>query len=213
MKVILVTLFLVLSTTGYPFSAASAASLRSTAARFDAAPADDSYQSIQTVLYGIEGLPGDGSENGFTSELAAVVAATDRYNPLSIAEDREYMGMILEKDDRYFYTVKPGRRRADRVTIRVRKPRSVRISAFWHTHGTASRERMYFSKIDMRLVRSSDRPLYLGDHTGHLSVFAPKNRRLHADQKDKKGFGARRRANQGNLVRDELGHVVRVATR
>ena len=56
----------------------------------------------------------------FDSEIDAVVAASDAFNPLSIAEDREYMGAILFAGGRYSYTVEAGEVGHDQITVRIK---------------------------------------------------------------------------------------------
>ncbi len=155
------------------------------------------------AIYGAGSSLDGGTNVGYGSELDAVIAATDRYNPLSIAEDREFMGMILERDNQYFYTATPGQRGRDRISIRVQKPKVFRITAFWHTHGAPAKERIYFSNVDTRLVNRSDTPFYLCDHTGSLRVFNPGDRVLTAFQAGRKGLPSKQGFGKGNLVRDK----------
>jgi hypothetical protein len=164
------------------------------------------------VPTGMVGMAGTASMSDFDSELAAVVAAATRYNPISIEEDREYMGAVLRQGDRYLYTVAPGQSGRDRITVRVPIPDGYQVIAFWHTHGDRAHGRTFFSDVDTRLVRDSDKPFYLADFTGVLKVFSPSDRTMsrlrarHLGLPGKAGFA------RGELVRDVSGSLIRVPT-
>ena len=49
-----------------------------------------------------------GSERYFNSELEAVQAAASHYNPISLREDREFMGTIYRSGNYFAYTVTAG---------------------------------------------------------------------------------------------------------
>ncbi|MGI9286776.1 MAG: DUF4329 domain-containing protein, partial [Pseudomonadales bacterium] len=109
----------------------------------------------------------------FSSPLAAVMAAENEYNPLSIAQDREFIGAILQHNGLFRYTVGQGLSGEDTVTVRVAVPRGAEIVAFWHTHGAAGHGRRYFSREDTALVNSWNKPFYMADYSGTLRVFNP----------------------------------------
>ena len=113
----------------------------------------------------------------FSSIEEAVFAASRRFNPSSIQEDREYLGVVLRGvaggKDQYFYTVGAGRRGHGQVTVRIELPQSLRLAAFWHTHGAAGINRELFSRADVELVEQWQVPFYLADHTRQLKVFRP----------------------------------------
>lgn len=155
----------------------------------------------------------DGAIIGFTSELDAVVAATSQYNPTSITEDREFMGVILKKEDLYFYTVESGNRGSDKITIKLRIPKRYDIAAIWHTHGAPSSERKYFSEVDTHLANSLNKRFYLSDHTGILKVFTPGDKVLSAYRAKRMGLPNKRGFGKGALVHDEKGEIIQIATR
>ena len=121
-----------------------------------------------STIHGINGPQTAGGSRGFDTELDAVLAASNIYNPLSIDEDREYIGAVLELDGSYFYTVGVGKKGENAIVVRARVPKSYSLVAFWHTHGAPAIERRYFSDADMHLVRSYGKPFYLADYTGRL---------------------------------------------
>ncbi len=49
----------------------------------------------------------------FATELEAVIAAANSYNPLSIGEGREFVGTIFEADGKFGFTVCANTRRND----------------------------------------------------------------------------------------------------
>ena len=155
---------------------------------------------------------GDRARAGFPSELAAVIAAMKECNPSSIAEDREYMGAILRDDNQYSYTVTPGEGGVDRISIRLPKAMLPRVTALWHTHGSAARERKYFSDVDTQLANSLGKRFYLGDHTGNLRVFEPGGVVYSVYKASRMGLPSRRGFTSGKLVQDEDGQAVEIAT-
>ena len=108
----------------------------------------------------------------FESELEAVRAASDHYNPLSIYEDREYMGTIYRSGGSYGYTVSAGRARSNRIDISVPVTDWDNVVAFWHTHGDDAPNHRYFSDADTSMVNQFGKPFYLADYTGFLKVFS-----------------------------------------
>jgi len=149
----------------------------------------------------------------FSSELGAVIAAADRYNPISINQDREFIGAVLKLDHCYTYTVTAGKRGADQVSARIRVPVGAEIVAFWHTHGVARHSNRYFSAIDAGLVRHQNKPFYLADYTGRLKVLKPGAARLSFSQARRLGLPARSGFAAGRGVKTAGGEAVRVARR
>lgn len=164
------------------------------------------------VRHGPSNTLGDGVRVGFASELGAVIAAMNEHNPSSIAEDREYMGVILQEDGHYFYTLTPGQRSSDRISIRLQRSILPRVTALWHTHGSAAREREYFSAVDTRSANSLNKRFYLGDHTGHLRVFEPGGKIYSVYQASRMGLPSRRGFASGKLIHDENGQAIEIAT-
>ncbi len=148
----------------------------------------------------------------YDSEVATVIAASEMYNPLSIAEDREYMGAILQCGQGYYYTAAPGVAGQDQITVRVSVPAGSHIVAFWHTHGAAALDRQYFSEVDTALALSWNKPFYLADYTGALKVFAPGDKLMSLRKASRLGLPARNGFSRGRLVHDHKGRLIRVAT-
>ena len=113
------------------------------------------------------------SEASFASINEAALVAAEIYNPVSIREDREFMGSILQLEGRYVFTVTAGARGEDVVSIRIPKRLWPSVVAFWHTHGSAAPHHRYFSDVDTALVNESGLPFYLADHTGDLKIYRP----------------------------------------
>lgn len=153
-----------------------------------------------------------GTKQYFQSELEAVQAATSLYNPISIREDREFMGTIYRSGNYFGYTVTAGEVGAHRIRISVPVERWDSVVALWHTHGDASPTRQYFSRLDTRLVKRHDKPLYLADFTGILKVFRPEDRTLSKRAAKRLGLPDRRGFGMGRAVRDATDLPVQVAT-
>jgi len=153
------------------------------------------------------------SKELFNSELDAVTAASERFNPISIAEDREYMGAILQNKQYYFYTAGQGETGHDQVTVRVKIPAGSSIVAFWHTHGAAEDSRKYFSEIDTELALSWNKPFYLADYTGELKVFSPGDKMISLRKAKRLGLPAKKGFSKGRVVLDQKGRFIQVCTR
>ena len=149
----------------------------------------------------------------FATELAAVAAAASRYNPVSIREDREFMGAILYDGECYGYTVGAGERGRDQITVRITVDDDVDVIAFWHTHGAKYAGNRYFSDVDTRLVEKWQRPLYLADYTGALKVIAPGERTFSSLRARRLGLPARVGYAAGRTVTDASGKRARISTR
>lgn len=148
----------------------------------------------------------------FSSPLAAVMAAENEYNPLSIAQDREFIGAILQHNGVYRYTVGQGLSGEDTVTVRVAVPRGAEIVAFWHTHGAAGHGRRYFSGVDTALVNSWNKPFYMADYSGTLRVFYPGDPTMTAMKARGLGLGDRTGYAKGRVVETEDNLRARIAT-
>lgn len=157
---------------------------------------------------------GDGlaqvEQNRFATEIAAVVAASNIYNPASIAEDCEYMGAVLRDGDQYVYTAGAGRRRRDKVTVKIEILAGFELVALWHTHGAAASGRKYFSQVDTNLAEKLQVPFYLADFTGQLKVFEPGTRTLSVLHAKRLGLTAVRGHAKGRKVMDDTGDVIRI---
>jgi hypothetical protein len=149
----------------------------------------------------------------YMTELAAVVAAADHYNPVSISEDREFMGAVLRDGDRYEFTVGAGEPGRDAITVRIRVRPGVDIVAFWHTHGARHSSNRYFSAVDTRLVKRWQKPFYLADYTGVLKVMVPGGPTLSRSRARRLGLPGRTGYAIGHVVNDANGDPVQIPTR
>jgi len=149
----------------------------------------------------------------FGTELDAVVAASQQYNPQSIREDREFMGAILRRDNCYTFTVGAGKPGHDRISVVIKIPAGDEVVAFWHTHGERRDSNRYFSNVDTKLVETTQKRFYLADHTGLLKVMAPGAPTLSRIRARQLGLPHRTGYARGNIVSDEQGKPVRIATR
>lgn len=148
----------------------------------------------------------------FSSPLAAVLAAENEYNPLSIARDREFIGVIFQHRDMYRYTVGQGLSGEDTVTVRLAVPRGAKVVAFWHTHGAAGHGRKYFSAVDTALVNSWNKPFYMADASGTLRIFKPGDPTMTAMTARRLNLGERAGYARGSVVMAADGRRARVAT-
>lgn len=149
----------------------------------------------------------------FASEQEAVVAAMNSFNPLSIAEDREYMGTIFRQSGMFGYSVARGERHRDRFSMRLAGDEWDSVSALWHTHGDAYPSNRYFSDADTELVNRYKKALYLGDYTGYLKRYSPGDPRLSLFAARRLGLPAQRGYAIGEMVRDKNGRIVKIRTR
>lgn len=153
------------------------------------------------------------SHTYFNSINEAVVAATNRYNPISLREDREFMGTIYTRGDEYGYTVSSGRPGTGASNIHIKQSALRDVVAFWHTHGKAAAQFKYFSSHDAALVSDMARPLYLADYTGRLKVLEPHTQKLRPVPARGLGPSIDLLAKKGKYVRDASNRVVVVSTR
>lgn len=115
------------------------------------------------------------AETVFTSELAATMAAVDRYDANSVVHNQEHLGVIIRcKNNRFFYL--HGKTGVAPVALSVAIPIGCKLSALWHTHGGTSVDRKYFSPTDTRIASKLGVPIYMSDHKKTLRVYYPKGR-------------------------------------
>ncbi len=152
------------------------------------------------------------SSDSYSSTLETVVAASNRYNPHSIAEDREYMGAVLRQGSSYRYTVAQGEIGSDSISLQLAIPAGMEVVAFWHTHGAEHFSRQYFSDTDSKLVRQWAKPFYMANHSGNLRVLKPGHYNLPTLQAARLGLGRHSGYAEGEQVKGENGSLVRVAT-
>ncbi|MDA1370736.1 MAG: DUF4329 domain-containing protein [Proteobacteria bacterium] len=148
----------------------------------------------------------------YVTELSAVKAAADLYNPLSIAQDREYMGAIFRHLGYFYFNYSTGEVGDDAVSIRVPKHLWNEVVAFWHTHGKADFYHRYFSEVDTALVENLGLPFYLADYTGKLKVFRPGDATLSKAQAVRLGLPAESGMARGKQVNDSNNRPVIVKT-
>jgi len=75
------------------------------------------------------------------------VEASNIHNPLSIREDREYLGAIYKNADGFRFTVTPGRIGVGSVQVSLPKEDFDDVVAFWHLHGGTDPRHRYFSDV------------------------------------------------------------------
>lgn len=178
-------------------------------------------KSIQLLFYvaalmlpqGIFADPPGQIQSGYATELEAVQAAANLYNPLSIREDREYLGTIEKYDDGYRFSVKAGTRFKDRMQLRVSREAFALTVALWHTHGNAASHHRYFSDTDTRTATQLNLPFYLADYTGYLKVYRPGNTTLSPHIARRLGLGFNRGYAIGEHVLDRFQRPIKIRTR
>jgi hypothetical protein len=153
----------------------------------------------------------------YSSELAAVESATNEFNPISIDEDREFMGAILRRQiseytAEYSYTIARGNRGEDSINMNVAIPDGTEVVAFWHTHGAAHFSRKYFSDTDSNLVRQFGVPFYLADYTGTLRILKPGDFNMTIIQANRLGLGAQSGFAKGKPVHRHDNQQVLIVT-
>lgn len=148
-------------------------------------------------------------EESYADVLSAVIAASNYFNPLSIQEDREYIGAILKhkRQGHFIYTVSSGQSGEDTVSARIKVPAEYEITAFWHTHGNHHWTRKYFSDVDTQLAKQWGLPFYMAEASGKLRVYNPNDPTLSTMRSRKMGLGAQRGYAKGRIVSHDEGRV------
>lgn len=172
-------------------------------------PGDVELPHDNSLIYGVQLAE---NSAGFASELEAVRAATNRFNPVSISLDTEFIGAVLRKNGRYFYSAQRGHHGRDRVSLHLFYPGDYELVAFWHTHGAAAAERVFFSDFDTRVVKETGKPFYLADHSGELKVFRPGSHTLSAARAKRLGLPRQAGFARGEKLVDEFGKLVLICT-
>jgi len=156
------------------------------------------------------------SAESFNSQESAVAAASSRFNPQSIKEDREYLGFILVNTQQdkpfYVYTVSHGDAGQNTVPIRSKLPQNFQLVAFWHTHGSEHWSRMYFSSFDTALAQRMNVPVYMASHSGDLLVYKPDDVTLSRMRAYSRGLGKVKGIAKGQAALG-LNGPIRIATR
>lgn len=153
-------------------------------------------------------------EQGYRSVLAAVVAASNRYNPDSIALNREHVGAILKcRNAGYFYTHGTGAAGQAPVEFAVAKPKRCQLAALWHTHGAEASDRNLFSPSDTTSANALGKPIYMTNHTGRLYVYKPGQRTAGNRKSGRNGMlPMPRGAAEGTMLRDRSGGLIEIRT-
>ncbi len=138
------------------------------------------FMLVQLFSTDLQAKTSELSSSSYDSELAAVVAAVNKFNPRSILEEREYIGGILRHQNQYYYSVSAGKRGEHNVSAKIRFPKSMQLVALWHTHAGFGASRRYFSKVDIKQAKKLNKPFYMANYTGELKVFRPEDR-IHPD--------------------------------
>ncbi|MEX2130160.1 MAG: DUF4329 domain-containing protein [Pseudohongiellaceae bacterium] len=170
------------------------------------------------ILNSTAGLTGQENTAGISQEFypsinAAVKAAADLYNPVSIIEDREFMGSILSFDDKFYFTVTAGQPGKDSVSIRIPKQLWQNVVAFWHTHGGAEPHHRFFSEVDTTLVNKLGLPFYLADFTGILKIYQPGDKVLSHREAARLGLPTQAGFAAGSTVFTDDRNIMRVRIR
>ncbi|MGH1372239.1 MAG: DUF4329 domain-containing protein [Cellvibrionaceae bacterium] len=148
-------------------------------------------------------------EESYPDALTAVIAASNYFNPLSIQEDREYIGAILKhkRQGHFIYTVSSGQSGEDTVSARIQVPAEYEITAFWHTHGNHHWTRKYFSDIDTQLAKQWGLPFYMAEASGKLRVYHPEDPTLSSMRSRKLGLGYNSGYAKGRIVSQQQERV------
>ncbi len=149
----------------------------------------------------------------YASSWQAAEAATNLFNPISITEDREYMGTIHKTSNGYRFTAEAGRSGANEISIRVPAQNWDKVVAFWHTHGGMNRAHQYFSNVDTHMANRFGKPLYLADYKGLLKLFNPGDPTISPISAGRLGLPPERGFATGSVVRDANNRMVRINTR
>lgn len=107
---------------------------------------------------------------------AGLIRLKEQVLDRSLAEDVEFVGAVLRRDDGQFaFTQGRGLPGQDQVTFRIRRPEDAEIVGLWHTHGAHGPARAVFSPTDAELVRQTGLPFYLITPEGEVRVLRPEH--------------------------------------
>jgi hypothetical protein len=128
----------------------------------------------------------------------------DSYNPVSIKEDREYIGAVyrLHNGQGFVYSFAPGVAGSNEVRASVIRLKDASFVSFWHTHGADHWTRKYFSNTDTGLVNKWQLPLYMACADGKLRVFRPDHRTMNFREARQEGLGTTSGYARGETVPD-----------
>ncbi len=142
--------------------------------------------------------------DGFETEIEAVIYASSTYLAASVADNREFVGGILQcPNGAYFYTVGRGRKNKAPVRFSVPQPNQCRLKALWHTHGKDGKNKTLFSAADTRTAIELNLPFYMTDPYGKVRVFTPGDKTINAARKNKNSLlGMQHGTAYGRIVHD-----------
>lgn len=150
---------------------------------------------------------------GFESEIGAVTAASRRFNPDSVATNREHVGGIVHCRDRsYFYTHGVGKVGQAPVRFSILIPDNCVLTALWHTHGARGKHREFFSVADTMSAEALGKPIFMANHLGELRVYRPGVRYLDLPT-PKSIVRLRKGISAGKLINKRIGEDIPLATR
>ena len=156
----------------------------------------------------------------FSSVEDAVIHASNRVNPQSIVEDREFIGLILfnpravDKNLTFTYTISKGEPGTGHASGRFLKRKYMKVVALWHTHGAEHWTRKYFSDVDTQIANSMGVPFYMADYKGTLKVYAPGGRTIPAIQARNIGLGSNSGYALGEVIKSKInGRAIKIAVR
>ena len=119
-------------------------------------------------------------ERIFASLDEAVVEMSSTYNPPSIEQNREYIGIVAKcSENKFKATVAEGRKKSPDVSFKLVVPEGCTLEAFWHTHARHSimHDKTKFSAADTNIAIQFGVPIYMVDPKGTLRVFKPEDKR------------------------------------
>ena len=111
----------------------------------------------------------------YNSPEAAAAAASSIFNAMSIPEDVEVGGGIVQhaKTGKYYYSFTLGDPGAGTVNIAFMKRPDDQLVGVWHTHGKVDATTHLFSSEDIDVADQLGMPLYMADGQGHLRRVQP----------------------------------------
>ena len=107
----------------------------------------------------------------FNSEIEAITTLSQQFLADSIRENAEHVGALLETEDgRILVTHGKANPGQEQVQFSVRRLKTTKVIALWHTHGAPGRTTERFSITDGDTVRQTGWPFYLISPRGLISV-------------------------------------------
>lgn len=168
--------------------------------------------TLQMVSCSINEVVAGKAHTIFPSVEAAVIAASNRFNPISVAEDREFLGTVYRIGESYAYTVSSGRIGSGAAELHLRRASVEDVVALWHTHGARRELSDSFSHADTAAANQLGVPMYLADHKGFLKVLRPGDRRRSSVSGSIGQLPSGHEMGLGERVRDHTGKSVRIRT-